>query len=46
MMLFHYVKESSDYQLRVKFVLKYPSLVPGNSIDVYLNDVLVLEGMV
>ena len=44
--LFRYEKEKGDFQLKVQFELKHSTLVPGNSVDVYLDDVLVLEGMV
>jgi len=44
--LFRYEKEQGEFQLSVDFDLKHPSLVPGNSVDVYLDNVLVLEGMV
>lgn len=39
-------KEESDFSLKVKFYLRHDSLAPHDTVRVFLNDLLVLEGMV
>jgi hypothetical protein len=39
-------KEDSDYTLHAKFVLKHPALERAQTVRVYLEDTLVMQGLV
>ena len=37
-------KEETNFRLRTKFHLRHPALVAGQTVEVYLDDVLVMRG--
>jgi hypothetical protein len=41
-----YAKEEGDFRLDAKFRLKHPELKPGRVVQVFLDDILVMEGVV
>ena len=41
-----FAKEEGDFELEAKFVLKHIELTMGSNVQVFLEDVLVMEGSV
>ena len=41
-----YAKEEGDFKLEAKFVLKHPELEQGRVVQIYLDNTLLMEGVV
>lgn len=39
-------KDGTDWHLKAKLILRHPTLTAGQTVQVYLEDVLVMEGLV